>query len=198
MNQDVYMIIADLMRYVFFLIVAFILLRLFVLSLREWRAGAVTKRRRRSVQVGYITIIKPNSLSGERYRLYREATVGKSRSCDIPLPVKSIKRRHAIIFERGGDMYITACYPSRCTVSVNGEPIGRGDGKLADGYTVETEGVSFRVHIEEADELTEEDENIPEEYTDEYDDDNWEESANCFDDDETEAKDPFDDDWYEA
>ena len=188
MNSDAYMILAAAMRYVFFFIVAFILLRLFVLSLREWRVGAKTRRKRRNVQIGYICILTPERLAGERYRLYRETTVGKSRSCDISVPVKSLKGKHAIIFERGGDMYITACYPARHGVTVNGGSIGRGDRRLLDGFTVEMEELTFSVHLEETDE-----------YEADYDsgewaDDEWEENTDA---EAEELEDPFEDDWVD-
>lgn len=179
MNVDLYIIIADLMRYVFILIVAFILLRLFMLSLKEWRVGAVTKKRRHRLEIGYISILSPKALRKKQYILYRETAIGRSRSCNVTLPVKTVKSKHAVIFERGGEIFITACYPERYAVIVDGEEIGRSDGHIENGSTVEMGDVSFRVFLNDE----EDDGDMGDEWLPGYD--------------QRDDDDPFASEWYE-
>lgn len=148
--SDIYMIAADLMKYVFFFLIAFILLRLFILSLREWRAGAADKRKRRNAQMGYISLIEPEDICGEQYNIYCETLIGKSRSCDITLAAGKIALKHARIFESGGEIFISSLKPDRNDISVNDKEIGREDRKLSDGDTVEIAGVKFHVYLDEA------------------------------------------------
>ena len=94
--------------------------------------------------------------------LYMETSIGKSRLSDISLPVKSLKGKHAIIFQRGEDLFISACYPSSHEVMVNGNPIHRNDRRLDEGYVVKMEELSFSVHIEEPEDYESQDYNLPE------------------------------------
>lgn len=151
MTIDAYTIIASVMRYVFIFIAVFVLLRLFTLSLREWRSNAKTRKKLRNAQIGYIRINAPKQFYGDTYLLYMETVIGRSRSCDISLPIKSLKGKHAIIFRRGENVFITACYPSKYEVIVNGNSIHRNDRRLDEGYVVQMSDLEFTIHMKDID-----------------------------------------------
>lgn len=129
MYANAYDIVASSMRYFFLLLIIYILLRLVQHSFSEFRAVQQIKKRVRSVSPGYLEALLPEEFLGRRFPLGRENTIGRSKRCNISIPLPSLAPTHAFIYEKKGGLYISD-YGSRQGVLLNDERIGRHEEYL--------------------------------------------------------------------
>lgn len=109
MSNQLYEIIAMLMRYVFVALGVLILLRALIWMRRD--ARNYSKEMRMLPDAGLVGEIV-DLVTGKSQPLPREGTVGSGRYCDICLKYNGMKRCHALIaFEEGCGVRIT---PHRC------------------------------------------------------------------------------------
>lgn len=120
MYETAYDIVATGMRYFFILLIVYILVRLVIQSVREYRSMQQVKQRVRSVSPGYLEVIAPLDIAGERFPLRRENTIGRSKRADIVIDHKTLASIHAFIYEKKDGLYISN-YGSRNVVLINGE-----------------------------------------------------------------------------
>lgn len=144
MPETTYRLIAMGMRYFFVAAILFILARIVHQSMLEYREIRRIKRQLDGTYASYILFIRPESLYMEQYVLSRENTIGRSRKCDVRIRDRSVKRRHTVLYEKNGEMYIAAS--GRKRVQINGTYLKRQDGQLADGDVVTLGDASFVYH----------------------------------------------------
>lgn len=112
-----------LVRYVFAIIAVIILLRC-VISLFRLRP-------KREVMAKLVNLADDSEIEIENW----ETSIGRSRSCDIPLKnYKTVSRFHAVLALRKGGWYVFDT-DSKTGVYLNGEQI-RHAGKISDGDTL--------------------------------------------------------------
>ncbi len=129
MYETTFDIVAIGMRYFFLALIVFILLRLVVHSLREFRAVQAAKREARSISPGYLEALAPPELAGEKYVLMRDNTIGCARRCTIRLEAPGVSNVHALIYEKRDGLFITDV-GSEKGVLINGERIAKKEELL--------------------------------------------------------------------
>jgi len=127
--------VAQGMRYFFLLLILYILIRLTQHSLKEFKAVQEVKRKVRSVSPGYLEILAPESLAGERYALRRENTIGRGKRADLSFEIETLSPLHAVIYEKKDGLYV-ADSGGRTGVLLNGERIKKRREELL--YTRDT------------------------------------------------------------
>lgn len=135
MYETAFTIVAEGMRYLFLLLILYILVRLTQHSLREFRAVQEVKRQVRSVSPGYLEILRPEAHAGERHALKRENTIGRSKRADLSFDLASLAPLHAVIYEKRDGLYVAGS-SGRMGVLLNGEPIKKRREELL--YTQDT------------------------------------------------------------
>lgn len=146
MYENAYDIVAMGMRYFFLLLILYILIRLVQHALSEFKAVQQIKQQVRSVSPGYLEVLAPEELCGEKYALRRENTIGRSKRCDIPVMLPSLALIHAFLYEKKDGLYITD-YGSRAGVLLNGERIGKRDELLYTEDTLQMGELICTVHL---------------------------------------------------
>ncbi|HHT86407.1 MAG TPA: FHA domain-containing protein [Clostridiales bacterium] len=153
--EQAYTIAATLMRYVFVALMAYILIRLVIISIREWSSRRFWEKQLEGKAFAQLEVIEPYSKRGALYDVSHKTTIGRNRACDIQIRTRSIAKKHAIFFVRD-TLYITAYEPEKHQIYVNDSPIGRQDARLFDGDTIKIGRVTLKVHIIEDEELYDE------------------------------------------
>ncbi|MEG1559660.1 MAG: FHA domain-containing protein [Clostridia bacterium] len=145
MNDTAYSIAASIFSYVFMAIIAYMLVRLVVLSLAEYRENKKARIMQKNMAAGRIEFLSPENYAGNEFLINRETIVGRSRGADIVIPDKGVSKRHCVIFERKSGIYI-ADYGSKLGTFVNGEKLFKHDMRLKSGDIVSiAEKIAFKV-----------------------------------------------------
>ena len=146
MYETAYDIVTQGMRYFFIALIFYILLRVVLQSLREYRSMQEIKQKVRSVSPGYLEVLAPLELAGEKFPLKRENTVGRSKRADICIDHRTLAPIHAFIYEKKDGLYI-ANYGSNNVVLLNGERICKNEELLYTADTIGMGAVIFRLHL---------------------------------------------------
>lgn len=146
MYESGYDIVTLGMRYFFIALILYILLRLILQSITEFKAVQNIKRQVRGVSPGYLMATAPEELAGEVYRLRRENTIGRGKRCDISIPHSSLAQLHAFIYEKQKGLYV-ADYGSHAGVLLNGEPIKKREELLYTQDELQLGDLIFRLHL---------------------------------------------------
>ena len=104
--ETAYDMLASLARYLFVLIMLFIIAASAVLSAREGRMMRRAKRIART-NIRCIRIIEPNELMGRRFYINGECTIGSGDHDDIVIGSCGLSRAHARLFDHKGTVCIS-------------------------------------------------------------------------------------------
>ncbi len=116
MNETAYAIAASVMRYLFVLLLAFILFGAIVRSLFEGRRMRAF-RRLAGLDVRGVEILAPEAYKGKRFPVGEDTYIGSARDCEIPLPRTDLKEEHARIFCRRGEVVLQVRQRRFCEVN---------------------------------------------------------------------------------
>lgn len=134
------------MRYVFLALIFYILLRIILHSVSEYRMIRKIKKNVQPFSSGYLTVTSPETLIGERFLLSRENTIGSARRCDIVFEDCGLAPVQAAIYEKKGEVYLSD-YGSRDGVWLNGERIGKKEELLFEGDLIEMGDLALILHL---------------------------------------------------
>lgn len=124
---------ASALRYVFAAIAVLVLWLVVSRSVSEYKAVQRVKHSvMQALSPGYLEIVEPAELLGERLPLKRESTVGRAARCDVCIKNVGLAPIHAAIFERKGQVYVSD-FGSKSGVLLNGERLGKRDAELKSG-----------------------------------------------------------------
>ncbi len=141
MPATVYSFITLLMRYVFVAAILYILGRIIYHSVNEYTE---LRRALQWLQGGYarnIEFLPPYDTREGGYVLVRSNLIGRSPRCDIYIDDKSVRRKHALLFERRGKAYIKP--KGRAKIYINGARPQKRKALLQDGDLVRLGEVEF-------------------------------------------------------
>ena len=102
---------------------------------------------------GYLTITRAadEELIGRKYGLKWENSIGSSKGCDICIPARFVKKRHAIVYlTKDGVLLLPV---NKNEVYLNGERARRGE-ILYDGDILTLGAVTLRLRLREGGERT--------------------------------------------
>lgn len=121
MDAQVFEAVSLMARYWFVLLIGYILLRIVQNSLDEYK---IDKRLRKEGEQSYLAYLKvvdadDADLMGLVFGLNDYNTIGKSIECDITIPDKTMKKKHAKIYKKGPDWVLE--HKRSSMVFVNGE-----------------------------------------------------------------------------
>ena len=104
--ETAYDMLASLARYLFVLIMLFIIAASAVLSARE---GRMMRRARRIARtnIRYIKMTEPDELNGRRFYINGECTMGSGDNDDIVINTCGLSRAHARLFDHKGTVCIS-------------------------------------------------------------------------------------------
>jgi hypothetical protein len=134
------------MRYIFLVLIVYILLRSIGQSVKEYDAVREARKSIKGISPGYLLALSPEAVTGRRFDLKKEMILGRSNRCDVVLKTKGVAPVHAAIYEKKGNVYISD-YGSKAGVYVNGEPVGRKDKLLGPGDRVGIGEVDMTVNL---------------------------------------------------
>ena len=142
MSTEAYELLALGMRYWFALLGAVIVLRSFSWLQKDRRARKRALRQLPDAgMVGEIVWLDQN----KAFPLPREGVIGAARSCDIRIPARGVRARHALFrFVEGEGVRVTPL--GRAQVFQAGEPLPAG-AALTHGERVEIGGETLRVRL---------------------------------------------------
>ena len=144
MSPSVYEAIASAMRYWFILAMAVVLIAVIVVSVKEYKVRKSVLSRM-AVFLGYLEIVKGSEdLIGEKFGICDENTLGSAYGCDICLPDKGVKKKHALVYYRDGGIFIQPL--GRCVVLVNDELV-RDAYALKTGDIISLGSIELRVFL---------------------------------------------------
>ncbi|MBQ3274113.1 MAG: FHA domain-containing protein [Christensenellaceae bacterium] len=144
MSPSVYEAIAFAMRYWFILVIAIILIAVIVISVREYKARKSVMSRMAEF-AGFLEIVGgADDLIGEKFGICDENLIGSAYSCDICIPDKGVKKKHAVIYIR--DDVIMVRPVGRSVILVN-EDLVKGPHALRTGDVISLGNASLRVFI---------------------------------------------------
>ena len=103
--ETAYDMLASLARYLFVLIMLFIIAASAVLSIKEGRMMRRAKRIART-NIRSIKISEPNELMGRRFYINGECTIGSGDNDDIVINSCGLSRAHARLFDHKGTVCI--------------------------------------------------------------------------------------------
>jgi len=153
MQPELYAFIVSAMRYFFAAAIVYILIELIRHSASEY---GELRRVKNWIEKGYakhIEFLPPFDTNEDGFILVKSNLIGRSRACDICIEDKSVKRRHALIYEKRGEAYIRRRLWAR--VTINGFKLEKRRARLEDGDLIGLGEVEFyyrlkRVPMEEA------------------------------------------------
>ena len=102
--ETAYDMLASLARYLFVLIMLFIIAASAVLSAREGRMMRRAKRIART-NIRCIKIIEPNEMMGRRFYINGECTIGSGDNDDIVIGSCGLSRAHARLWQYAPEPY---------------------------------------------------------------------------------------------
>jgi len=141
LSAEVYSFATAVMRYVFIAAIYYILFRIVYHSVNEYNE---LQRVKNWIEKGYakhIEFLPPFDNNEEGFILVKSNLIGRSRRCDICIEDKSVKRRHARIYEKYGDVFIETI--GRAEMEINGEFQEERRALLADGDLIQLGSVRF-------------------------------------------------------
>ena len=106
MNAEAYSIAATIMRYFFVAIIIYILVRIVYHSVYEYSELRRVKRWIENGYAKYIEFLPPFDEEEGGFILVRNNLIGRSNHCDICIDDRSVRRRHAILYEKKGEGYL--------------------------------------------------------------------------------------------
>lgn len=139
MNETAYAVAASIMRYLFVLFIAFVILSTALRSIAESRRIKIAKRYA-GLSVKGIEILAPADYKGHWFLVGDNSYIGSANDCEIPLPRTELKDEHARIYYRRGDVVLQTRQRRFC--EVNGARPARST-VLSDGDTVWMRDVCF-------------------------------------------------------
>lgn len=148
MAANAYSLAAMIMRYVFVVAIMYILARIIYHSLNEYNE---LRRALRWLQDGYarhIEFLPPYDTQEGGYVLVRSNLIGRSPRCDIYIDDRSVRRKHALLFEKRGEGYIKP--RGRAKIWINGQRPQKRTALLHDGDLVRLGGVAFYYKLKRA------------------------------------------------
>ena len=121
MSAQLYEAVSLMARYWFLILIAYILLRIVQNSLEEYRIDRRLRLEGEQSYLAYIKVVDADDadLLGLVFGLNEFNTIGKSIECDITIPDRSMKKKHAKIYKKGPDWVLE--HKRRYLVFVNGE-----------------------------------------------------------------------------
>ena len=121
MSAQVFEAVSLMARYWFVLLIAYILLRIVQNSLDEYKIDRRMRLEGERSYVAYLKVVDADDaeLLGLVYGLNEFNTIGKSIECDITIPDKSMRKKHAKIYKKGPDWILE--HRGSSIVFVNGE-----------------------------------------------------------------------------
>ena len=141
MRADVYSLAGSVMRYFFVAAIIYILIRIVYHSINEYNE---LRRVKNWIEKGYakhIEFLPPFDTNENGFILVKTNLIGRSRRCDICIDDRTVKRKHAIIFEKRGDVFIKRKGMAR--IKINGELMKNRIEELLDGDLVQLGHVRF-------------------------------------------------------
>ncbi len=141
MQAELYSLTVSVMRYFFVAAIIYILIRIVFHSLSEYNE---LRRVKNWIEKGFakhIEFLPPFDTNENGFILVKTNLIGRSRKCDICIEDKSVKRRHAVIFEKRGDVFIKRKGMAR--IKINGELMTHRMEELIDGDLVQLGHVRF-------------------------------------------------------
>lgn len=144
--NDAYELLALGMRYVFIALIVYILVRIVLRSVNEYRIVKRIKRKTQPLYTGYITVRLPEDLAGERFPLRQETTIGSARRCDIAFENCGLEPVHAAVYEKKGEVYLSD-YGTREGSWLNGERMGKKPRPLMEGDLIEMGELALILHL---------------------------------------------------
>lgn len=154
--NDAYELLAMGMRYVFIALIIYILIRIVLYSVKEYRVVKQIKKRAEPLYTGYITVRLPEKLAGERFPLSQETTIGSARRCDIVFENCGLEPVHAAVYEKKGEVYLSD-YGTREGSWLNGERLGKKPKPLMEGDLIEMGELALILHLPGKEEECEQD-----------------------------------------
>lgn len=145
MRSDIYSLAVSVMRYFFVAAIIYILIRIVYHSINEYNE---LRRVKDWIEKGYakhIEFLPPFDTNENGFILVKTNLIGRSRKCDICIDDRSVKRKHAIIFEKRGDVFIKRQGMSR--IKINGELMTHRVEELLDGDLVQLGHVRFYFRV---------------------------------------------------
>ncbi|MEA5059029.1 MAG: FHA domain-containing protein [Candidatus Pelethousia sp.] len=145
MAANAYSLATLIMRYVFVGIILYILSRIIYHSVSEYQEQ---RRALHWLQDGYarhIEFLPPYDTQEGGYVLVRSNLIGRSPRCDIYIDDRSVRRRHALLFEKRGEGYIRP--KGRAKIWINGERPQKRTALLHDGDLVRLGQVEFHYKL---------------------------------------------------
>lgn len=145
MPANAYSLMTLVMRYVFVVGILYILWRIVYHSLNEYQE---LRRAVHWLQGGYarhIEFLPPYDTREGGYVLVRSNLIGRSPRCDIYIDDKSVRRKHALLFERRGEGYIKP--KGRAKIWINGVRPAKRTALLHDGDLVKLGDVEFHYRL---------------------------------------------------
>ena len=141
MRADIYSLAVSVMRYFFVAAIIYILIRIVYHSINEYNE---LRRVKNWIEKGYakhIEFLPPFDTNENGFILVKTNLIGRSRRCDICIDDRTVKRKHAIIFEKRGDVFIKRKGMAR--IKINGELMKNHIEELLDGDLVQLGHVRF-------------------------------------------------------
>lgn len=116
MNETAYAVAASIMRYLFVLFIAFVILSTALRSIAESRRIKIAKRYA-GLSVKGIEILAPADYKGHWFSVGDNSYIGSASDCEIPLPRTELKDEHARIYYRRGDVVLQTRQRRFCEVN---------------------------------------------------------------------------------
>ena len=145
MNAEAYSIAATIMRYFFVAIIVYILLRIVYHSVCEYNELRRVKRWIENGYAKYIEFLPPFDEEEGGFILVKNNLIGRSNHCDICIDDRSVRRRHAILYERKGDGYFKRI--GRAKAWINGDRLSKRQARLENGDLIRLGNVEFRYKL---------------------------------------------------
>jgi len=141
MRADIYSLAVSVMRYFFVAAIIYILIRIVYHSINEYNELRRVKNRIEKGYAKHIEFLPPFDTNENGFILVKTNLIGRSRRCDICIDDRTVKRKHAIIFEKRGDVFIKRKGMAR--IKINGELMKNRIEELLDGDLVQLGHVRF-------------------------------------------------------
>jgi len=148
MAANAYSLATLVMRYVFVGILLYILFRIIYHSISEYQELHRALSWLHDGYARHIEFLPPYDTQEGGYILVRSNLIGRSPRCDIYIDDKSVRRRHALLFEKRGEGYIRP--RSRAKIWINGQRTQKRTAPLHDGDLVRLGQVVFQYKLKRA------------------------------------------------
>jgi len=140
-RADVYALIVSAMRYFFVAAILYILFRIIYHSVNEYNE---LRRVKNWIERGFakhIEFLPPFNSNEEGFILAKYNLIGRSSSCDICIDDRSVKRKHAVIYEKRDKVILKRL--GRGRVKINGEKTEKRKTQLTGGELIQLGDAKF-------------------------------------------------------